>query len=339
MERIPNAKVSGDIPEQDRERLFERHRNDLFHQTGLSESIKEKLENDEVEKTEEYITYINFANEETNRILTELGLAPYDLPQENIHIIKAKSDIIPLDKAGAAIPGTQDIVIRESPLTPRMQCSIFLHEMLHMKGFHGSYVERGTEEYKAGVIYNTRFGVGVGKIDKKDFSRSNFSDGYFSGLHEAIVTTQEKLSAINMNKIPKMNKEQKIIDSLLSHKIIRDDIEDILMKNRRKVNFSEIQDLFFVDGIVQLYMYSYGRVREALKYICEELQQSFPEIYPTTDDVFKEFLRAQFSGELLTLGRLMKSTFGPDGFRTLGEMTPTDESAVETLEKLKAMRL
>jgi hypothetical protein len=112
-----------------------------------------------------------------------------------------------------------------------------------------------------------------------------------------------------------------------------------LSQEGRGVELDEVMDIFTDNKEFELRKYSYRGVRKTLQYICEELQQSFPEIYATTDDVFKEFLRAQFSGELLTVGSLMKSTFGSTGFRVLGEMNSTDESAQECLEKLKALRL
>ena len=84
---------------------------------------------------------------------------------------------------------------------------------------------------------------------------------------------------------------------------------------------------------------SYVAHREVLTYICAEIQKEFPERYKSSDDVFKEFIKAHFTGQLLLISSLVEKTFGEVSFRILGNMTPEQESAVLYMETFRKLRL
>ena len=78
-----------------------------------------------------------------------------------------------------------------------------------------------------------------------------------------------------------------------------------------------------------------------LEYVCDEISKElFGDKYFSKEDVLKEFLSANFSGNLIPIARLMKQTFGENGLRVLGMMTTkNDTSATDNvLELLKKMR-
>lgn len=84
--------------------------------------------------------------------------------------------------------------------------------------------------------------------------------------------------------------------------------------------------------------FPYQKPRQVLEYVCAEIQKEFTDLYENADDVFKEFLKANFTGRLLPIARLVDGTFGEGSFRILGNMKHEKESAVLTLETLKKAR-
>lgn len=75
----------------------------------------------------------------------------------------------------------------------------------------------------------------------------------------------------------------------------------------------------WIDPITsEAFEYSYLKHRQLLDYLCGEIQSQFPETYPNTEAVFEEFVKANFNGRFLTIGRIMEQTFGKGTFRLLG---------------------
>lgn len=106
-------------------------------------------------------------------------------------------------------------------------------------------------------------------------------------------------------------------------KITEDDIMLIFNKNKKDFIIAEK---------------SYREQRQTLDYVCSEIQKEFSDQYKSIDDVFKEFLKANFTGQLLTIGRLVEETFGKGSSRILGDMGMDSKSAILTLEILKIIR-
>ena len=76
-----------------------------------------------------------------------------------------------------------------------------------------------------------------------------------------------------------------------------------------------------------------------LEYVCSEIQKQFPDKYQSIEEVFKEFLKANFTGQLLGIARLVEQTFGEGSFRLLGNMTEDKSSAVLYLDSLRKARI
>ena len=152
------------------------------------------------------------------------------------------------------------------------------------------------------------------------------------GLHEAIVSSQEKRLLNKLLELPALAKEKEWLMS--------DEAKELRKKLAEKKEIPE-NDIIWVgkkeeDDWESVFYLQHRRV---LDYVCDEIQKQFPDQYQNAEDVFKEFLKAHFTGQLLSVARLVEKTFGKGSFRLLGNMGKENESAVLHLESLKKERI
>ncbi len=331
MEKIPNLRVIGGVSEEEKEKVAQEMSDKLYrHVETLPEKVQEKIKSFELKKTAEEIAFIDFANEETNRLMQEVGIEPYDVPYENVHVIpdeefKKESDT----KGGLAFQMNQAILIHEEnrKFGPSEGLTIF-HEMMHIKAHLTIEVQKENDE----LIKNLyRSGMDVGS-SVKDNSRGGHH-WHFLGLNEAIVATQEKKSFEALLNIPEMSEYKKL---LKTEKYKTEFLQEVARHAGvpvDEVEFANEEDYK---------TFSYRKQREVLDYVMEEVQAEFPEKYKSKDDVFKEFLKSHFTGRLLPIARLVESVFGRGSFRELGNMGARDGeegNSVLIMESLKKFRL
>ena len=134
----------------------------------------ETLVGKEREKTSEELRIIDIANEITNKLRKEYGLDDFDVPAQNIHIIK--EDEWPKHRRASAIymSSLQGVVLREQEAN-LVSLEKILHEMVHFKSYNSAQVTKSEEpelmEYRVGLSMNTRDGAA----------------NYFRNLNEAVT--------------------------------------------------------------------------------------------------------------------------------------------------------
>ena len=335
MENLPKFEVIGNASEEEKED-FVSHRKDIFEkQTGvLSDDERKKIEESEYPKTQQQISILTSINDFTNNLMQQLGSEPFDVPPQNYHIFPPKElkKFFGTDSVGVYDGGSYSIGLSSELRTNLLRFAVIsLHETLHMKArqifeLYKSDKERkvGKKEYRRGVISSSPH--------KKDESGNRVK--HFSGLDEAIIAWQEKISFLKILDIPELAEEKKKYESEENRKL------------RKKI--SEEKDIpedeiFWVDSSDNKSFESIGyyKQRKVLEYVCDEILKEFSDEYPTREDVFREFLKVNFNSNLIKIARLMKQTFGDRGLRVLGMMkTDNDNGGVNNvLEMLRKMRM
>lgn len=331
MEKGPQIRVIGNAIAEQKEEEKKKIVQLLFnHFESLSPDEREQLEKFEYPKSATELACVDFANKETNELMKEAGVEPYDIPSENYHIIPPEL----YKKAGGGGTGSafttmQGMIFNAERLrgNPVLFGSVALHETLHIKA-HLS-VEVWEKDDKVDTRHYRR-GVKIASSQKHDDSGKYHE--HFDGLNEAIVATQEKKSIVKLFEIPALSKEK---EWLLSDKA------NELRKELSQKEGVFVDDIIWIgekskDGWKRL---GYPQQRAVLDYVCSEIQKQFSDKYQDTDEVFKEFLKAHFTGQLLSIARLVEKTFGEGSFRLLGNMVSDDSSSgVMTLESLKKDR-
>jgi hypothetical protein len=332
MEQIPEIRVVGDAPPEKKDTEREKIENALVnHLDSLTPGDKLTAEKFEYPKTEKERAVLDFINRETSRLMEEAGIEPHNIPQENYHILPPElyKEAAKGNSDGIAFEVRKAILLNAKTVRGNMVLfgSTALHEALHLK----SHLSIEVTEDKEGKINTTPYRAGVSvKSLQRDGLHGRYHE-HFRGLHEGIVAGTEKRLFKKLLDQPELEQEKEWLISpeaftlrkeLAEKKEIPE--EDIIWVDKTNKNNWEI--------------INYPRQRAVLEYVCNEIQKQFPDEYPDTESVFKEFLGANFTGHLLTIGRLVEKTFGEGSFRLLGNMDTDKASGTLHLESLKKAR-
>ncbi len=323
---IDNASEESKKDVKDVKEIFVRSLFDQFE--SLSEDQKKHLEKVEYPKSEEEKVLINFANKETNQLMKKFGIDPYDIPMDNYHIVPTDffNKIYGAGNGAIAYILQQGIIFnakinRDSLL--QFGTNAF-HETLHLKAHLTFQVSENKKEHNP-----------IATVFREGFtcysSQAKEKHKHFVGLHEAIVALQEEKSFQKMLKLPIFNQEKNRLESEKTREEIR--------KVAKDKDISENEIFWISEDGKDWKLKSYPKHRMLLKYICQEIQKEFSEEYDYPDNVFEDFLKAHFTGQILFLAKKIEKTFGKGSFRILGNMTGDEKSARLYLETFKKMRL
>lgn len=338
MEKGPEFRIIGNVSEEKKEEVKENLRGRLFekHLEEIPPNKRERIEKGEIPKSEKEKALIMRANDETNRLMEEAGIAPYDIPERNFHIVPADlfKEIDP-DYQPENVATT--LVLRQGSFfdadffkeNPAYFGSIAFHEMMHLKGNLTVEVQPKKDQEDSYTHSEYRGGIGVRALQQKGMHGKYYQ--HFQGLDEAIVSLQEKKYIEKLFTFPELEEERTWMSSPEVAAIKKS------VSEKRGTPEGDIvwvtKDGKEADGL------AYAKQREILGYIAEEIQKEYPEKYSSDDDVMKEFLKAHFSGHLLTIGKLVDKTFGEGSFRILGVMENSGQSAIKMYEVFRRARL
>lgn len=332
MEQGPEFGVVGDVSSEDKVKVKEEINQYLVNHTEtLSSEKKEDIRKAERQKTEKELALIDFANRETDKLMGELGVTPYDIPYNNYHMVSHEffKEKIGSDHHAITFPSWQGIYFDESYFkdSPVFFGSIAFHETMHLKAYYAVEAKQGDEKverrpYREGVsVLRPMYEYGFKTLNRK----------HFTGLHEAIVTEAQKRMIPSLFAQPELVKEKIWIES---------NEAKALMKDFAKKKGIEETDVYYIDQEQNSFLIlSYRPQRKVLNYLCTEIQKQFPDRFKSSDDVFKVFLSANFTGNLLDIGRLVEKTFGEGSFRMLGNMDIDPGSAAMHLKSLEKAKM
>ena len=330
MEKGPEIRIVGRASAEKKEQVRREVERALFsHFESLSPREKEQFKKFEYPKSEKELALINFVNEETSRLMREAGIEPYDIPAENYHIIPPElyKKVAGDDGIAAAFSTRQGIIFdaqyfRDNPVNFG---AVALHESLHLKAYFSIEVQ---EESSKVSKASYREGVVIQALQSHRYHGKYHQ--HFAGLDEAIVAETEKRLLAKLLDHPELATEK---EWLMSDKAM--EMRRKLAKERKIPE----DDIFWVgEEDNNCKTVPYFQQRNVLNYVCVEIQKQFPNEYQSADDVYKIFLKAHFTGQLLPLGRLVEKTFGEESFRLLGNMDTNSKSGVLHLESLKKAR-
>ncbi len=334
MENLPKFEVVGAVPEDEKEKFKVCKMNTFLKQEDAeiaTERERREIKQTEYAKTPEQIAILEFINNETNRLMLECGVEPFDIPIKNYHILPKKELKKYFDSETGGYEGRASAIGLSSELRSDLLrfAVVAFHEALHMKSREVWELYKNKEEKIKEQRY--RGGVRATSPHKKDEASRPVT--HFSGLDEGIVAWQEKISFLKLLDLPELAEEKKRRESEENTKI-----RQKIAKERKRPE----DEIFWVDPLDEKNWtgVGYNKQREVLEYVCCEILKEFGDKYKAKEDVFKEFLKANFDGNLISIARLMKETFGDMGLRILGMMKTDNEkggvnNVLETLMKIR----
>src|SRR3990167_1894183 len=332
MKKGPEIRIVGGASAEKKEQTRREVEQAFFnHFESLSPQEREQFEKLEYPKSEKELALINFANEETSRLMQEAGIEPYDVPVDNYHIIPSELyKKVAGDSGNATTVNTKQGILfdalefRDNPV---YFGAAALHESLHLKAHFSMEVQEEGDK-----VSKTPYREGVTVRALQSYGHHGKYHHHFVGLHEGIVAETEKRLLGKLLDRPELVEEKEWLTS--------DEAKEMRKKLAEKKEIPE-DDIIWVGkkGENDWEAVSYLRQRDVLNYVCAEIQKQFPDQYQNADDVYKTFLNAHFTGRLLPLARLFEKTFGEGSFRLLGNMNTDRQSGVLHLESLKKARV
>jgi hypothetical protein len=302
----------------------------------LSQEDVNELLKAEIEKTSVDIETINLANTITNDLLVEYGLKPFDLKENNVHIIgediykKFAGGLKNMNACYSSV--NQAIFVKHSENEPNMEnVGKILHEAIHFKGYQSDQIfeffDKDSKNPKDRIIYSGLFREGL-KV-ASNMRRIEENDEPFSvkfkGLNEAVVVELEKKllpvlisSSQNIPKEPYMDFEEKA-----------------KVASEAGIDPSEIEFIYPSEKMLSYYIYP--NEREVLNFVVDSILQDDSSL--TKDEVMEKFFLAHFSGNILEIGRLIENSFGKGSFRILSDMGIDHESYEKVKQILIEKRL
>lgn len=258
------------------------------------------LEGKEREKAAEEIQIIALANEGTNEIRRAYGLEDFNIPPQNIHIIKEDEWMFG-SKGGAFRPELQGILVSADD-SNLVLMSVIFHEMLHFKSYGALQLTAGPEP----ELESYRLGLNIMTRDGKN--------EFFDPLNEAV--TEE----MTIRFIKSLADKPLFADEIRLTSEMVDKYSQFLNKQNRTDFKNEILYAAELDGEIITRKYDYQEERDRLNKMIDKILEENPDTFQNRDKVFDVFAKAMITGDILPLGKLVEKTFGKGAFRKLGEL-------------------
>jgi len=288
---------------------------------------KTELRANEYPKNKEEIFLIDLINKETNKLMDDLGVQSFDIPERNFHIIPSKLCAKYFDNtsAGVASYDVQAIALNADDVRRHLIvfASVAFHEALHLKVKQVMQVRELDDDLKKDFY---RTGITVYSPNTSNENKKFHS--HFRGLHEAVIANEQKKF---VKKLMEMEMFSDAKEWMQSGVVAEEKLE---MWKKQKI-FAD--DIYYTNKAENIFAkIGYRQQREVLLYVCNEIAS---DSGVSGEDVEKEFLKANFSGRLIPVAKLVEDSFGKGSFRELGNLGIDDNSAINTLEALKKFRL
>lgn len=288
-------RVVGNLSEAQRQKLCAAYQ-EVFNGQNIAVLNRASLS-----KTRDQLKIIAEANEATNVLRRKYGLADFDVPPENIHIIK--KEVWGTERAATFFtPLTQSIFLEDTPRNIRFAEKVCA-SLIWFKSYGAVQRLSGSDEltdYRMGLWMRPR-------SPAKAFS----GFAYFKELNDAIVAT------LSVRYIASQ------ADNILFKKEMHETRE--LQKHAKDLGKREFldEDIYDIWNVKQnqFDIASFGNKAEraALKTITDDIfwKNCKNDRFPKKENVFDVFARAMFTGHLFELAHLMDETFGKGTLRKI----------------------
>ena len=278
------------------------------HYEQIPENQRKILESLEYEKKPYEKLAIEKANEITNSLLNEFGLASFDVPERNIHIVPEKL-YKQIEKDDDLIATTfqdrQLIVLNAERLThPIDRTATIFHEIIHLKNYLA--LEAHEDLYKP---YHS--GLKISASRKKSEKIGFFTA--FSGLNEAVVSEIEKKYFLQLIRDNQFLKDE-------YHWETSKEAQELKEKVAKEKNRKSDEIMWISKDGKNFNFFPYYEQRKVLNYIVDSLYEDNANKFNSRDEVMKLFFKSHFDGKLLPIARLIEKSFDKGAFRIIGMM-------------------
>ena len=265
----------------------------FFSERFTDQAAYDEYKGKEREKTDKEIEMIGLANDLTNGLLKKYGLDDFDIPERNFHFLLKEAAPEMFNKALYQAT-RQGVLVGECDSDFNMFTHL-AHEMIHFKSWNS--VQR--VELEDGETGITDYRVGISMITRDTKNK------YLNNLNEAITEEMVKRIALLVKENPLFAEEYKKSQGIAG-RLQGVDISDIA--------YARMEGVGFVTN-----NFAYSELRKMLNTLIDKLFDRNKDTFSDREEVFEVFARAEMTGRMLPLGRLVDNTFGMGTFRLIGE--------------------
>jgi len=277
----------------------------------------------------EQIQTAKLINEATNKLLEKYGLPPFDIPEENIHVILKNFWKEPQFDAYFT-QNHQEVNIKDKGSISNYAVKVF-HEILHFKSYGAAQVLMGDKkilaEYRLGIKTASRDGDMI----------------FFRNLNEAITERMTKKYAAELLSDPLFKKEQ-----------------EETRKEKKKFPSKDLGDFYFMEevdvrplrNVIRRFLkipqktnshymaYGYSPKRKTFHNLVSKLFTKNPGKFKDETEGMELFESAMMTGRLHGIGQLIDKTFPrktteeKGTFRKIGELGEDSKGLAEFVDAL-----
>jgi hypothetical protein len=272
------------------EQEINRNRKNIFLNQNFDELLdKKKGETKEKEKTAEEIEMIDLCNLFTDVVREAYGRPIFDVPLDNIHLIK--SEYWKGESSAFFRPIMRAIAIKEEPRKIVFMERTF-HELIHFKSYNTLQADnnRGIRDHQTGLYIASKSG-------KK---------GYFRNFNEAVATEITKTFILSvLNDCDLFAGDLCQLDAIIAQN------PDAVALDSDKALFDE--DTFWADknedGLITVGKFAQSKERQILNILIDKIYRNNENKFSGRDEVFDEFARVMFCGGIKNIIQLIDHTF------------------------------
>jgi hypothetical protein len=263
------------------------------------------LEGKEREKTDEELAILSLVNEATNELRQTYGLTDFDVPSKNIHVIKREK--WPKEEGAAFYNSMMQAIAVKEEHAKIVFLKNILHEMIHLKSYGSMQITANENpqehEYRLGLT-----------VTKRDGSQL-----FFRNINEAVV---EELTILLFSKLcehPIFSEEVKQTSEIAEKgkNALSAEGEKLFNKD---TYYAEIEDIGSNKGRISANSFVYSKERRILKKLIHKLFDRNSDDFENEQQLFGLFASSMMTGNILTLGKLIDSSFPKGTFRKIGEL-------------------
>ncbi len=289
-------RIVGKVSEEEKIAIFNKRQKRF--ETKDIEGIKTL----EKEKTPEELKILLEVNEATNELRRKYGLTDFNIPEENMHLIR-KEEWKTEGEIAVSLPEMERILLRERERRIQFAQSAF-HEETHLKSYNALQKMSDCDK-----VEKYRHGLRI--FPRSQEKLDSIPEGYFHDLNEGV--TEELTRRYIMSQVDNPLYSDEFAETK--------ELREFAKKNgMRELLDEEIFSLYRVPGSneIRAEKFAYKNFRVALYQIRKTLAEKHPDKFKNSDEVLDVFARAMFTGKMFELSSLMEETFGKGTMRAIG---------------------
>lgn len=297
---------------------------------GFDNQIFGYLKGKEREKTPEELQVIALANDMTNEIRRQYGLDDFDVPANNIHIVRKEHWPEERADSEAYYSSMLQAVVSLEDDEKILLMKKTLHEMLHFKSYNAIQSTKEERPYIKGY----RVGLTVTERSGNNIYLGSLNEAVTEEMVKRFVTKNKNYLRFLENPLfsEEIKKSQEIIAAYHDAKNIYDGnifTEDTFYANIKKVSEENSDGSQPTRIHLTAFNFAYSRERKNLNMIINKIFERNPGQFNSQEEIFDIFAKAMMTGNILPIGKLMDKTFGRG---TFDKFTELDKSGLSLFE-------